>query len=149
MTERDIIDRWAIEDAASIVDRAVDDKRWDIVAGHFAESVVFDAGAPSDAPPAALPRSRVVQAIVAVNPPDKRTYHARTNVVTRIDGDRATLSSHSYGWNACQRFDPPVYEVWGTMDYEFARREGRWLITSIRLRKWREAGNVAVNAYQG
>lgn len=149
MTSREILDRWAVEDAASVLDRAVDEKRWDVVAGSFAESVVFDIGGTDDVAPTAMPSSTVVEAIRAGNPPDKRSYHVRSNVVARVDGDRATVTSHSYGWNHCGRFDPPVYEVWGTMDYDFARRDGRWLITGIRLRKWRETGNVAVAAYRG
>lgn len=97
MKQSDIIDRLAIEDIASLIDRAVDEKRWDDVACHFAASVIVDIGAISGGKASEFPRSDFVQGIAAVNPPDKRTFHSRYNVLTQVDGDRATMSTHSYG----------------------------------------------------
>jgi len=151
MNADELIDRLEIEDVANLVDRAVDDRRWDDFGNHFADPVRFEISATGASAGAAveLARDDFVQAIAAVNPPDKRTFHSSSNVLIQIEGDRATLSARTYGWNLCARFDPPVYEVWGTMDYDFARIDGRWLVTGIRVRKWREAGNVAVNAHSG
>lgn len=149
MNTTELIERLAIEDAASLVDRAVDDKRWDDLASHLADPVRFDMSVVGAGNPVELSRADFVQAIAAASPPDKRTFHTRSNVITRVYGDRATLSACSYGWNLCTQFDPPVYEVWGRMDYDFARIDGRWLITAIRMRKWREAGNSAVAEFHG
>ena len=87
--------------------------------------------------------------VARASPPDKRTYHSRSNVFTRIFGASATMEARSYGWNECAAFEPPVYEVWGVMNYEFLRVDGRWLISVVRMRKWREAGNRAVNEHSG
>lgn len=149
MNANDLIERLTIEDVASLVDRAVDDKRWDDLGSYFAHAVRFDIGAIGAGEAVELARDDLVHGIAVVNPPDKRTFHSSSNALTRIEGDHATLSARTYGWNLCARFDPPVYEVWGTMDYDFARIDDQWLVTAIRVRKWREAGNVAVNEYCG
>ena len=149
MHERDIAERLAIEDVATEVDRAVDEKRWDELALHFTATVAFDVAPLGASASVQLARADFVQAIAGVSPPDKRTFHTRSNVLTRVDGDRASMEARSYGWNECAAFDPPVYEGWGVMSYEFERVDGRWLIGAVRMRKWREAGNRAVNEYSG
>lgn len=149
MDDGAIVDRLTVEDLASAIDRAVDEKNWDFVLSCMADTVEVDVGALSGGEIQRLDRDLVVAGIRSVNPPDKACFHARYNIVTRVDGDKATMSAHSYGWNLCDLFSPPVYEVWGTMDYRFARIGGSWRVTAITMGKWREAGNRAVNEYCG
>ena len=149
MDTSQIAERLAIEDIATEVDRAVDEKRWDELARHFTASIAFDVAPLGTSAAVQLSRADFVQAIARASPPDKRTFHSRSNVLTRISGGRATMEARSYGWNECREFDPPVYEVWGVMSYEFEHLDGRWLISAVRMRKWREAGNRAVNEHSG
>jgi hypothetical protein len=149
MHECETTERLAIEDVASIVDRAVDEKRWDELGRHFTATVAFDVAPLGSSAAVQLARADFVQAIAGASPPDKRTFHTRSNVLTSVNGNRASMEARSYGWNECAAFDPPVYEVWGVMNYEFERIDGRWLIGAVRMRKWREAGNRAVNEHSG
>jgi SnoaL-like domain len=139
----------AIECVASQIDRAVDDKAWVSMRENFADRLTVDVGAVSGVSVIAMSGDEFVAEVAALNAPAKRSYHVHFNTLVSIRGDTATLTAHSYGWNHCERFDPPLYEVWGAIDYAFKRERGRWLVTHIALAKWRDAGNLEVSAWRG
>ncbi|MET0546008.1 MAG: nuclear transport factor 2 family protein, partial [Caulobacterales bacterium] len=138
-----------IEEIAARLDRGVDDKQWDVVRAAFADNVEVDIGAVSGKEKVVMTGDAFCAEVVALNPPDKKAYHSRVNVITTIDGDRATVTAQCYGWNDCPLFDPSVYEVWGAMTHGFVRTSQGWRIDRTRMEKWREAGNAEVSNYRG
>jgi hypothetical protein len=144
-----LVDQLAIERVASVIDRAVDDKAWGPMQALFAERLTVDIGAVTGVEIIEMEREAFVAEIAALNVAAKRSYHIHYNALVSIDKDAATLTAHSYGWNYCEQLDPPLYEVWGTMDYRFVRVANDWLVNHIAMTKWREAGNTAVSAWRG
>jgi hypothetical protein len=142
-------DQHAIERVASAIDRAVDDKAWESMQRLFAPRLTVDIGAVTGVEIIEMGREAFVAEIAALNVAAKRSYHIHYNSLVSIDKDMATLTAHSYGWNYCEQLDPPLYEVWGTMDYRFVRVADGWLVNHIAMAKWREAGNAAVSAWRG
>jgi type 1 glutamine amidotransferase len=142
-------DRVEILDVAADIDRAVDEKDWVRMRSHFADRVAVDIGLIGGAEIVELSGDAFVAEVARINPPTKNSWHSHTNALVTIDGDTATLLSHSYGWNQCPALEPSVYEVWGTLDYRFSRIAGKWRATQIRLAKSREAGNPRVSEWRG
>lgn len=139
----------AVERVAREIDRAVDDKDWDRMRHQFAAQVSVDIGAVTDGTLVVMTGGEFVQEVAALNAPAKRSYHMHTNALVRVERDTATLTAHSYGWNYCERFDPPLYEVWGFMHYGLLRKDGTWLVNRIGMTKLRESGNAEVSAWRG
>jgi SnoaL-like domain len=139
----------AIERVAREIDRAVDDKNWERMRRQFAARVSVDIGAVTGDASVDMTGDDFVHEVAALNVPAKRSYHIHTNALVSIDGDAATITAHSYGWNFCQRFNPPLFEVWGFMHYGLARERGVWLVNRIGMTKLRESGNSEVSAWRG
>jgi hypothetical protein len=139
----------AIRRVASEIDRAVDEKNWPAMRRNFADRLTVDVGAVSGASCIEMTGDEFVSEVAALNPPEKRSYHVHHNVLIEIHGDSANFTAHSHGWNHCDVLDPPVYEIWGSIDYRFLRQDGRWLVTHIAMAKWREQGNPAVSRWRG
>jgi SnoaL-like domain len=139
----------AIERVAREIDRAVDDKDWTAMRRHFADKVTVDIGAVTGNELIEMSGEQFVAEVAALNVVEKVSYHVHNDVLVTMEGERAALTAHSYGWNFCKRFDPPLYEVWGTIDYRFTRQDGRWLVHHVKMAKWRESGNAAVSAWRG
>ena len=144
-----LIEEAGIMRIASDIDRAVDLKDWPRMRRHFGDSVLVDIGVVGGKTVVEMPSDVFVGEVAAINPAGKRSYHSHTNTLVTVTGDEAELCCHSYGWNLCTVFDPPVYEVWGAMTYRFRCVAGRWQVTFLRLEKWRESGNPAVSEARG
>jgi hypothetical protein len=144
-----IAEEWAIRRAASEIDRAVDDKNWARMRDQIADRLTVDVGAVSGTSIIEMSGDDFVREVAALNAPEKRSYHVHHNALIEIHGDAASFTAHSHGWNHCEVLDPPVYEIWGTIDYRFERKDGRWLVTHIAMAKWREQGNPAVSTWKG
>ena len=140
---------WVVERVAREIDRAVDDKDWERMRRRFAAKVRVDIGAVTGDASVEMTGDDFVQEVAALNVPAKRSYHIHTNALVSVEGDTATLTAHSYGWNYCERFDPPVYEVWGFMHYGLMRQGGVWLVNRIGMTKLRESGNSSVSTWRG
>ncbi len=143
-----IADEAAIARIASEIDRAVDDKDWPLMRRHFAEEVAVDVGAVTGGTVIEMSGDAFVAEVAMLNGPGKTSFHSHTNTLIAIDGDTATFTCHSYGWAQHPSFAPPLYEVWGTLDYQLRRATGGWLVTGVRMVKTREAGNSAVSEYR-
>ena len=139
----------AVERVAREIDRAVDDKNWERMRRQFAANVSVDIGAVTGDALVEMSGDEFVQEVAALNVPAKRSYHMHGNALVTVEGDAATLTAHSYGWNYCERFDPPLYQVWGFMHYGLTRQGGVWLVSRIGMTKLRESGNYAVSAWRG
>jgi len=144
-----LADERTIRRVASEIDRAVDDKNWSRMRTHFADRLTVDVGAVSGTSIIEMTGEDFVNEVAALNPREKRSYHVHHNALIQILGDTAEFTAHSHGWNYCEVFDPPVYEIWGSIDYRFERREDRWLVTQIAMAKWREQGNPEVSTWRG
>jgi SnoaL-like domain len=143
------MDQLAIERVANAIDRAVDEKAWGPMQRLFARRLTVDIGAVTGVEIIEMEREAFVAEIAALNVAGKRSYHIHYNSMVCIDKGTASLTAHSYGWNYCEQLAPPLYEVWGTMDYRFVREADGWLVNHIAMTKWREAGNTAVSAWRG
>lgn len=138
-----------VERVAREIDRAVDDKNWERMRHQFAAHVSVDVGAVTGDALVEMTGDEFVQQVAELNVPAKRSYHIHINALVSVEGDAATLTAHSYGWNHCERFDPPLYEVWGFMHYGLVRTGAVWLVNRIGMTKLRESGNPAVSAWRG
>lgn len=144
MSEEALIVRLATE-----LDDAVDRKDWPRLRRFFADTVSVDVGVVAGDGAVPLVADSFVAEIAAFNLPEKIACHSFTNPLVTISGDRAEFAANRYGWNLCERFDPPLYELWGRIAYGYVRVEGRWLIDRFRLEKLREAGNQSVSLLRG
>jgi hypothetical protein len=144
-----ILEERAVERVAREIDRAVDDKNWERMRRQFAMQVSVDIGAVTGGTLIEMSGEEFVKEVAALNVPAKRSYHIHANALVSVEGDAATLTAHSYGWNYCERFEPPLYEVWGFMHYGLARKGAVWLVNRIGMTKLRESGNSDVSAWRG
>jgi hypothetical protein len=142
-------DQLAVERVAREIDRAVDDKDWPAMGRHFAPKVTVDIGAVTGTQIVEMSGEQFVAEVAALNIPGKVSYHVHHDALVETDAEAATFTATSYGWNYSERFDPPLYEVWGTMNYRLVRERGRWLVRHVAMVKWRESGNTAVSAWRG
>ena len=138
-----------IERIARRIDRAVDDKDWSEMRAWFEDTIAVDIGVVAGASVIEMSADDFVREVAALNPSSKISYHSSTNSIVNVEASTATLRSHSYGWNRCDEVDPPIYEVWGSMEYRLRRGPDGWRVTHVRLVKWREAGNPAVSELRG
>ena len=138
-----------IERIARRIDRAVDEKDWTQMRAWFEDTIQVDIGVVSGASVIEMSADDFVREVAALNPQCKVSYHSSMNSIVDVDGALATLRSHSYGWNRCDAMNPPIYEVWGSMDYRLRRGVDGWRVTHVRMAKWREAGNPAVSELRG
>ncbi|SCW38766.1 SnoaL-like domain-containing protein [Sphingobium faniae] len=130
---------------ATELDDAVDRKDWPRLRGFFAETVMVEVGVVAGESAKPLAADAFVAEIAAFNLPEKLACHSFTNPLVTIAGARAEFAANRYGWNLCERFDPPLYELWGRIAYAYVRHDRRWLIDRFRLEKLRDAGNPAVS----
>ena len=114
----------------------------------FEDTIAVDIGVVGDAV-IEMSADDFVREVAALNPVGKISYHSSTNSIVNVEASTATLRSHSYGWNRCDAVDPPIYEVWGSMEYRLRRGGEGWRVTHVRMVKWREAGNPAVSELRG
>ncbi|MET0544929.1 MAG: nuclear transport factor 2 family protein [Caulobacterales bacterium] len=147
-TIKKIADQLAAEKTVSRMERAFDEKKWDVLRSLLTDSVEVDIGIFSGKEIIVLDGDVFCAGMEERNGPDKTVFHSRSNVITDVDGDRATVSATNYAQIYCAKVEPSLYEVWGVMTYKLSHTEKGWLVSGVRQEKWREAGNLSLPDYR-
>lgn len=139
---------WQVIKAMYELDQAFDMKDWNAVRTFFAARVTVKVGVITGADPVPISAEDFVAQIAAFNPPEKLAMHTLTNPLVHIEGDKSVFQANRYGWNWCEHFDQPLYELWGRVRYVLNREGPMWKIAEFELVKLRDAGNLEVNLYR-
>ncbi|MEM8555201.1 MAG: nuclear transport factor 2 family protein [Pseudomonadota bacterium] len=138
------------------LDAAVDGKDWDAARGFFADTIDVDFTSLVGGEPMTIPADGLIAGWSSNLTAEKTSFHLRGNHRVTFDGpEAATLDSHGYAWNRLDRGalpengGDPMWEVWGTYSYDFARSEDGWKITSFTFNATAERGNPFVRNTPG
>lgn len=130
---------------ATELDQSVDQKDWPTFRSFFADRLAVEVGIVAGDGASMMLADTFVAEVAAFNPPQKIACHSFLNPLVRVTGDRALFTANRYGWNLCEAFDPPLYELWGRIVYGLGRAGDGWLIDTFRLEVLRDAGNGEVS----
>lgn len=129
MSEVDVlIDRLAIQDVVHAYLERVDALDPHGAAGHFAADGWADYMTGSRV----VGREAIASWLHRLLRRFEVTSHHVTNVVARVDGDRASASSYVYAYHRLAETGEP-WHFWGRYHLELVRTDGRWLIQSLTL----------------
>lgn len=142
---RDEPDEAVILRLATELDQSVDRKDWPALRSFFTDRLTVEVGIVAGDGASMMDADSFVDEVAAFNPPQKIACHSFLNPLVRVTGDRALFTANRYGWNLCEAFDPPLYELWGRIAYGLGQAGGGWLIDTFRLEVLREAGNLEVS----
>jgi hypothetical protein len=143
---RRLVDESDILRVASEIDQFVDAKEWSKLRSLFDDEVTIELPTIGSGTPEPMRAEDFISAVAEVNFAEKVTYHGRLNHVISIDGDRAELRAHMYGWNQLRTLSPDFFELWGQYQYKLRRTGSGWRVTHLTHIKFHARGNPAVNA---
>lgn len=134
---------------ATELDQSVDRKDWPTLRSFLTDTLVVQVGVVAGEGSSPMTADAFVAEVAAFNPPQKIACHSFLNPLVQVMGDRATFTANRYGWNLCEAFDPPLYELWGRIAYGLRRAGDDWLIDIFGLEVLRDAGNQDVSRLRG
>lgn len=117
---------------------AVDLRRFDLVAGLFADSVVLDYTALWGGAPATLTPADIVKAWAGLVPGFDATRHDVTDIAVAIDGDSASATAEVDGIHI---LGDAAWRVLGTYRWRLTRTADGWRVTHMTLADTREQGS--------
>lgn len=143
-----LADEAALRRLADTLDHAVDTKDWALARAQFAGTVRMDMSSLGAGPATEVAADEVVAGWRRAFQGGKTSLHFRTNHLARIEGDRATMTSHGYAWNRLPAgvlgAEPALWEVWGTYEHRFMRGTEGWRITGFTFTATHERGDRRV-----
>ncbi len=134
-------DERAIIRLVDAIDNAVDIKDWARARSYFADQVRTDFSSLSGQPAATIPADTLIQGWRTNLTAKKTSLHMRTNHAVRIEGGRATVSSHGYAWNRMEGNGDPLWECWGFYEHTLVRTTAGWRVDGMTFSLAHERGN--------
>ncbi len=133
----------AITDIAAGADR----HDWTRVRGAFADTVTTDYTSLWGGGPVTQPAYELVAGWSAFLPGFDATHHMVTNhTITSLSDTSATAQAD---FTATHRLDDDLWVLGGRYDYELAKSDGRWVVTSMTMTGIWESGDRGLVALAG
>jgi hypothetical protein len=156
ITAETLADQAEMVRIADAIDAAVDAKDWPLARTMFTDTITVDFTSLIGGEPATMPADGLIQGWSANLTAEKTSFHLRGNHrVTMTGPDSAVMLSHGYAWNRMERGALPknggeaLWEVWGTYEHVFQRKNGLWKVSGMTFTATAERGNVFVRNTPG
>lgn len=141
-----LIDERAIRRVVDDIDTAVDQKDWQRARRHFASQVKVDFTSLAGGQPATVSGDQLIDGWRTNLYAEKQSFHLRGNHLIDVQGDKATVSSVGYAWNALPRVvaggAPEIWEVWGTYRHGLTRTRAGWKVEEMSFNAVRQRGDA-------
>lgn len=141
-----LLDERAVIETADRIDHLVDVGDWVATQALFAPTVRVDFTAFGAPAPAEVAASELVGGWQRSRGTAKTAFHIRGNHLVRIEGDRATMTSHGYAWNRMPAWEAgrDLAEVWGIYEHRLVRTAAGWRVDGFTFRPLHVRGNAEV-----
>ena len=137
-------DERAIRAAADGLDLAVDRKDWAAARGFFADAVEADFSSLGGTP-GAVSADALIEGWRRNLHRNKPSFHLRGGEAITLEGDRASMISNGYAWNALpQRTSNQIWEGWGRYEHSFTRTPDGWRVSGLKFFLSYERGDAGV-----
>jgi 3-phenylpropionate/cinnamic acid dioxygenase small subunit len=129
----DVLARQEVIEAIDALFVATDNKDWDAVAACFAPQVHFDMSSAGGGAPATRTSAEIAGGWQQGLAPIQAIHHQAGNYRVRVTDDRANAFCYGIAYHYLPKKSGRNTRVFvGSYEFELARGEGRWQITSFR-----------------